>query len=615
MFWATPSLSHRCTEATKSVLALCNTEVVSPHLLAIGGGVGNIDVVNLATRVSLAAFVEMHESNVLDVAFHKRDHLLSFDAAAFLHIDLESSNRTEIFDSHTPISAFTFYGEDSPIIAAARDDIFVCDLRARPTPLIAQNNVTEVCLLADQVTLSALQFNSLVITDLRYPAKFHSLSVRESFSKLSCNRHHLAAVSDVPKLFAFEFPLVPESMVELCEYVSPFISRAAFIGGYIAIGDATGSIFVFDPPTQSCDVLPIPLSDSIVSLAGNSSEIAVSLEDDIFVFSHFGCDDNLIRPADGDDFGFEEEDLQTEQWLAQPDAISVESGECTYERYGYCEQQVFVCMTCMRGTPFGVCLQCSQICHADHDVRAIGTRRRFRCDCGNEISHHPCRTMCEPKTYQNVHNRYGHNFSETWCVCDGPDRREEPMVQCNCCSDWFHHRCLGMFTESRCIVIELMPELDDWLFVCSQCCSERLTFLNSLPDGAVPERLADFVDELRRDYELKAEGDPGKDGVGFRILGGRWLPKERFAQFAGVPEFDAEFGALDVAEEDRTLRTSRGQAEFAQLFRDLYTRLFQRMEQSGRRVVQTSDVRDALREELSRTMRQRREQQDQDQDD
>jgi hypothetical protein len=171
-----------------------------------------------------------------------------------------------------------------------------------------------------------------------------------------------------------------------------------------------------------------------------------------------------------------------------------------------------------------------------------------------------------------------------------------------------------MFSETRCIVIEFMPELDDWLFLCGQCCDEKLAFLNSLPDGEVPERLADFVNELRRDYQLRAEGDAGKAGAGFRIFGGRWLPRERFTQFTGIPEFDAEFGALDVAEEDRTLRQSRGQAEFAQLFRDVYTGLFQRLQRSGRRVVQTSDVRDALREGLNRALNQRQEQQDRDPD-
>jgi hypothetical protein len=127
--------------------------------------------------------------------------------------------------------------------------------------------------------------------------------------------------------------------------------------------------------------------------------------------------------------------------------------------------------------------------------------------------------------------------------------------------------------------------------------------MKGFPDGEILTRFTDFVNELRRDCELRAAGNAGKDGTGFRIFGGRWLPKERFAQLVAAPEF----GALDVAEEDRTLRTSRGQTECDQLFRDFYTWLFQRMEQSGMRVMQTSDVRDALGEGLVRALRQRRE--------
>jgi hypothetical protein len=64
---------------------------------------------------------------------------------------------------------------------------------------------------------------------LRDPSIFHSVNGREPFSRLSGNAHYLVAVWDVPKLFAFEFPLVPESMVELCEIASPSVSRAAFV--------------------------------------------------------------------------------------------------------------------------------------------------------------------------------------------------------------------------------------------------------------------------------------------------------------------------------------------------------------------------------------------------
>jgi hypothetical protein len=36
-----------------------------------------------------------------------------------------------------------------------------------------------------------------------------------------------------------------------------------------------------------------------------------------------------------------------ESWLSQPDGIEVEKGECSNEKYGYCEQQISVRMTCM----------------------------------------------------------------------------------------------------------------------------------------------------------------------------------------------------------------------------------------------------------------------------
>jgi E3 ubiquitin-protein ligase UBR7 len=569
-----------------SVVALCNTEVESPHLLAVGGNIGSIDVIDLAKRTSLAAFTEMHTSNVLGLSFHGRDHILSYDQSDFLHIDLESGNRRTLFPPGTLTHSFTFFEEASPIIAATRENLYVCDLRAEPVILIAQDNITEVCLLPDEWTLAALQFNALVVTDIRNPIRFQGLNIPQSFQKLSCNRSYLAAVTDVPQLFCFDLPLsLPP--VELCTYESPIVTRPTFAGDYIAIGDSSGSIFVIDPGTQNVDILQIPQPEVIVSLAGNPSEIVAALEDEIYVFSHFPHEDNLIRPIEGDMLWLEEEE-EPEAWLAQTEVIQVEPGECTYERYGYCDQQVFVCRTCMvdGSRPFGVCEQCAQICHLDHDVRPIGVRRRFRCDCGNQTSSHPCRTMCAPKTFENPRNRYSHNFNERWCVCDSPDRRDEPMVQCFCCDDWFHHRCIGMFSESQCILLEAVPELRDWVFVCAQCLAERLAFLENLPDGDIPPIVADFVAELRRDYEIAPAGDPSREGIGFRIFGGRWMPKDRFMGFVGVPEFDEQYAALDTREEDAAMPPARGQEEFARVFRDLYTGLFARMEQSGRKVVQ-----------------------------
>jgi E3 ubiquitin-protein ligase UBR7 len=601
MNWASPSLSHHCTEATKSVVALCDTELESPHLLAIGGDLGNVDVINLASRTSVASFTEMHQSNVLGLGFWRRGHLLSFDQSDFLMIDIESSNRTEILDSRNPISAFSFSGET--VIAASTEQVFLWDGRVNPISLMNAQQVSEVCLLPDEVTLFAVQFGSVVVTDIRRPDGFHGLGIPEVFEKLACNGRYLAGVTDSLHLFVSEYPVQQESLIELCQYESPFRNRPTFVGDFVAIGDSLGTIFIFDPATMESDIMQLPGSEVVVSLAATTAEIAAASEDDIFVFSHFPMEDNLIRPAEDDDFfGEVEEEEEKEPWLAQPDGIRVESGECTYERYGYCEQQVFVCMTCVtdRSRPFGICQQCAQVCHVDHNVRPIGTRRRFRCDCGNDRSHCRCRAMCDPKASENIHNRYSHNFFERWCVCDGPDRRDEPMVQCIVCSDWFHHRCIGMFSEMRCPLMEGLPELDEWVFVCKECCETRLTFLSEYPDGEVPAKLAELVAELRVENQVEFGGLPDKPGVGFRIAGGRWVAKAQFWKFAGISEFDAEFAVLETAEEDRNLGPAHGQAEYAQVFRELYRGLFETMERSGRTVVQSSDVRAALRAGLSR---------------
>jgi E3 ubiquitin-protein ligase UBR7 len=473
-----------------------------------------------------------------------------------------------------------------------------------------QQNVTEVCLLPDEVTLMALQFKSLVVTDIRRPDAFHSLGISEPFEKLSCNSRYLAGVTDSLRLFVMDFPIQTSSIVELCQYQSPFLNRPTFIGDFVAIGDSLGTIFIFDVETHESDIVQVPESQVIVSLAATGAEIAAASEDDIFVFSHFPMEDNLIRPVEDDDpFDEVEEEEEREPWLAQPDEITVESGECTYEKYGYCEQQVFVCMTCItdRSRPFGVCQQCAEICHADHNVRPIGTRRRFRCDCGNDTSHCRCRAMCDPKVCENLRNRYSHNFFERWCTCDGPDRRDEPMIQCIVCSDWFHHRCIGMFSEMRCPLMEGLPELDDWVFVCRECCDTKLPFLNGHPDGNPPQKLTELVAELRVEHGLTVGGEPGKEGVGFRVPGGRWIAKLQFCKFVGIPEFDAEFGPLDTTEEDRVLPPSQGQAEYAQVFRNLYHGLFEQLERSGRTVVQSSDVRAALRVGLNHLIHRPRE--------
>ena len=199
-----------------SVLALCRTELEDPHLLAIGGNLGSVDVVNLEKRSVVASFIEMHQNNVLGIDFRGVNHLLSFDMNTFLHIDLETSNRTEILGNE-PVSSFAFYGE-SPVFAAAREAVYLCDLRSHPVLLMPQDNVTELCLLSDEVTLLGLRMSELVATDVRYPNQFRSLSVGQGFAKMVANEKYLVAVTEGCEVFSFELPFHKECKRKLIQY-------------------------------------------------------------------------------------------------------------------------------------------------------------------------------------------------------------------------------------------------------------------------------------------------------------------------------------------------------------------------------------------------------------
>ncbi|KAH0791201.1 putative E3 ubiquitin-protein ligase UBR7 isoform X1 [Histomonas meleagridis] len=619
MQWAKPDLSHHCTETTMSVLSLCNFGVESPHLLAIGGNLGTIDVIDLKNRSSLASFVEMHQSNVLGVEFHHKDHLISYDNFDFLHIDLETSNRSQIFGTEKSVNGFTFSSANSPIIAFSNENLYLCDLRSAPTELMEnpRGEITELCLLPDDFTLTAIQAKSLVITDLRRPDKFYSLNLPQSFEKLTCNSHYLAAISSDPVLYSFELPLCPAIPKQLLVFDSGYIIKPSFFGDLILTPDASGAIYAIEPETVEIDVLTVDQQGPIVSITSNSSEIAISYEDDIYVFSSFPFEDNLIRPRidDEDDLffpsDFVEEEEEQSDWTTQNNEIVIESGECTYEKYGYFDQQIFVCYTCMakeNGRLFGICEQCAKICHDGHDVHAIGSRRRFRCDCGNDRAHGNCRNMFEPKTTENPRNHYNHNFNEKWCYCDKPDDRTEPMVQCICCDDWYHHTCIGMYSENRCILLEMFPQLDDWVFVCNNCSDTRLKFLNGFRDGEIPSEIREYVYEMQRDFGIDPnDGDENKEGVGFRLLGGRWISKEQFSSFAGkYEEYDKEFGDFDTTEEDLALPKTKKQEAFAKIFKDLYTNMFRNVSGNNRTIIQRSDVQEAISQSVSRFMRQQR---------
>lgn len=613
MEWATPLLSHHCVNTSMSVLDLYDSRFGDKHLMAIGDNLGEVDIVDLENRSIYQYFTQLHNNNVLGVSFHDKAHVVSFDKDNFIYLDFETSNRQEIFGHPKPIIAYSFYDYETPIIALGIDEIYICDLRANPSVLMQQNNITEVCVLPDNYTIMGLQFNQLCAADIRMPNQIVNLQIPESFVKLSCNEKYLAAITEKPKLYSFCLPFCEETMTELPEYDNPILQRPVFIEDYIVVGDTTGTILIVDPSNPAeCDIIPVPNGEHVCNIAASSGKIAICEEDEIYVFSSFPFEDNLIVTVDEEDEFPEEEDQ--ENWLKQTHEITLQPGECSYENYGYCEQQIYVCLTCQKkGNEFGICSECAKICHAEHDVKPIGNRRRFRCDCGNNRSGRPCKCMGTPKTIENPHNHYSHNFWERWCVCDGRDTKDRliPMIQCVCCSDWYHHTCIGLYSENRCILINEIPELDNYSFICNDCLESRVKFLNEFPDGPVPEVISDFVDELRRDSFLKPEGDPSKPGYGFRILGGRFICNNDFSHFVGISEYDNEFGPVNK-EEDEDLPPASGQAEYTRHIQQLYEGLRRRVEAEGRSTVQASDVHEAFKEAFSRDLMERRRRHDED---
>ena len=90
----------------------------------------------------------------------------------------------------------------------------------------------------------------------------------------------------------------------------------------------------------------------------------------------------------------------------------VRRGVCTYA-LGYCRQRIGICLMCCKPNQpvrlfvchrcvacdadkgvlqaAGVCLACLDKCHKDHGTQIIvGTRRDFRCDCGNSKCDSAC---------------------------------------------------------------------------------------------------------------------------------------------------------------------------------------------------------------------------------
>lgn len=602
MEWAEPHLSHQASETTSCVLSLCNTEFESNHFLAVGSDVGGVDLVNLEKREIIATYTEVHSSNVLGVDFSNPFEILSFDKNKFIKTDTVTSDRLTLLDKGSTIFSSTHPFSTAPVVISTSDGIYLLKtLTGESSKICDADNVTEMCLLYDTNTLLTVRNNELGVLDIRNPSIIRSLGLGFGVQTMLCNETCLALISNTSMLCTFDLPFLKDSYKEHIPVTNSFPIRPCFYQNLVAVADGSGSLFAFDPNSDDFVMLQIDLDTPVVSIAGSDSEIAISFEDDIFVYSQMPFEPNLVRTTY---FSGEEEEAAepVEGWIAQSEEIETNEGECTYEKYGYCDQAIYICRDCIRESePFGICAQCAKMCHQEHDVIPIGIRRKFRCDCGNDKARRPCSAMIKTKTAINPHNKYGHNFLNRWCSCDGEDTGD--MVQCICCSDWFHVPCIGMFPKEQSLPINEIPGFDDWSFLCKKCVDERLTFLQRIPDKKPDDFLNDLVNEASIQNGFVRPPQDDKEGVGFSVLGGRWLPPGGIDKFTNEREYIAEFSKLDTTEEDKTLKRASRQAEYVNAMRELYTGLFQQAIDQGKTVAQASDVRGIMSRSVSEMIR------------
>ena len=206
-----------------------------------------------------------------------------------------------------------------------------------------------------------------------------------------------------------------------------------------------------------------------------------------------------------------DEESEAEEWMLQ--GQQSDYARCSYDQFGACRQQVFVCRTCrdqydrllqllhpdwtahqiQQQFDIGVlCEQCAHFCHENkgHDVVALGVKNHVACDCGNALfrrldqlavianpslaslpaeeipSFHRC-SLYPEKECLNGAACYNHNMRERWCYCDGPEAL--PMVQCVRCCDWFHNACAAKRYREDHDGKEIDLEDESVDYVCAVC--------------------------------------------------------------------------------------------------------------------------------------------------
>lgn len=160
--------------------------------------------------------------------------------------------------------------------------------------------------------------------------------------------------------------------------------------------------------------------------------------------------------------------------------------KCSFEK-GYITQEVFGCKTCYPNGDCGFCKACLINCHNEesHDTFEVGTRLRFKCDCG-VFKHGLVCSLSSDKMDAAEHNDYSsHNFKNRFCICNEEYEGGVEMIACCYCYDFFHFEHLDIPAS----LLEEIVQKNDYEFVqghsflCDDCLKAKFTFLKeSYPD-------------------------------------------------------------------------------------------------------------------------------------
>lgn len=112
-------------------------------------------------------------------------------------------------------------------------------------------------------------------------------------------------------------------------------------------------------------------------------------------------------------------------------------------------QALYSCLTCAGSKTdpskcVGICLACSNICHDNHNLVELYTKRNFDCDCGVKPGSKPCQLDPSKVSQSSQGNQYNQNFLGVYCTCSRPypdpdeSTSNDEMIQCVVCEDWFH---------------------------------------------------------------------------------------------------------------------------------------------------------------------------------